>query len=325
MQYLSIPIAAFASCEFVGEDPVNRATWVTLLAYCAQVENGGRICGCLQWGDRRWQQSCKVTKEEVNRPSALIRWEGNDLVVNLYPNDVESLSKARRGASLHRWSKDHAKSKPEAMQQHETASCNSETLHYAKPDVCIMQNNDFASSKVREGKVREERERERDAGEQASEPEASPSVVIPPMTRTEFNTLAEMRAIPADVAAWVWDTHDARGWVDKHGQPIRKVEPVLLSAARAWRNRPTLTVSFPQDRPESAKQVNGAESGKDGVWAIQKRIEAIDAEMAENKIKGGMEAAFGFEWTDQKRRAHWSELKRTRDELRRKLTKVNGH
>lgn len=56
------------------------------------------------------------------------------------------------------------------------------------------------------------------------------------MSRKDFDTLADMRNVPKDCADWFWNTHDARGWLDSRGQPIRKVEPLLLNALRAWRS-----------------------------------------------------------------------------------------
>lgn len=58
---------------------------------------------------------------------------------------------------------------------------------------------------------------------------------IPPMSRKDFDALVLMRAIPTDCAEWFWNTCDARNWTDKSGQPIRKVEPLLLNAAKNWR------------------------------------------------------------------------------------------
>ena len=56
----------------------------------------------------------------------------------------------------------------------------------------------------------------------------------PPMTRVDFNTLCQMRAVPADCAEWFWNVHDGRNWTDSKGQPIRKVEPLLMNAKATW-------------------------------------------------------------------------------------------
>ena len=36
-------------------------------------------------------------------------------------------------------------------------------------------------------------------------------------------------------AEWFWNAHDGRDWKDKTGQPVRKVEPLLLNAWAKWR------------------------------------------------------------------------------------------
>lgn len=56
----------------------------------------------------------------------------------------------------------------------------------------------------------------------------------PPMSRKDFDAMAEMRAVPKDCAEWFWNTHDARNWLDTAGHPIRKVEPLLLNAKKNW-------------------------------------------------------------------------------------------
>ena len=58
---------------------------------------------------------------------------------------------------------------------------------------------------------------------------------IPPMSRKDFDAMAAMRAVPAECAEWFWNVCDSRNWTDATGQPIRKVEPLLLNAWVKWR------------------------------------------------------------------------------------------
>lgn len=58
---------------------------------------------------------------------------------------------------------------------------------------------------------------------------------IPPMSRADYDAMAALRAVPAECAEWFWNTCDARNWTDAKGQPIRKVEPLLLNALTQWR------------------------------------------------------------------------------------------
>ena len=85
MKYLNLELANLRGPEYLGSDPVDRATWLCLLAYSADQENSGRLAGAAGWKDRRWQQLVGVTEEEVRRPSELWTWTADDLVVNFYP------------------------------------------------------------------------------------------------------------------------------------------------------------------------------------------------------------------------------------------------
>ena len=96
MEYLSIPVRLFRSAEYIGAEPVVRATWLALLGWCCQQENGGVIEGCAPWGDRRWMQTCGVTEEEVWLESELYWWEGDNLVVMGYPTEIQETLEARR-------------------------------------------------------------------------------------------------------------------------------------------------------------------------------------------------------------------------------------
>lgn len=85
MRYAFIKCEDLSSAAFRGAEPVDRATWLCLLAWCYEHENGGRITGAKSWGDRRWQQTVAVMLKEVQRDaSGLWSWDGDDLVVGFY-------------------------------------------------------------------------------------------------------------------------------------------------------------------------------------------------------------------------------------------------
>lgn len=89
MDWINLHTSFLDSPEFIGAEPVDRATWVCLLRYCVGQENGGRIVSCKAWGDRKWQQLIRVTLEEVRRTADLWAWDGDDLVVTNYPAEKE--------------------------------------------------------------------------------------------------------------------------------------------------------------------------------------------------------------------------------------------
>lgn len=94
MDWLNIHRSTLATEQFLGCEPVQRATWLCLMAYCADQENGGRIEGASEWGDRKWQQVVRVTKGEVSESCPLWSWDGGAVVVWAYP--VEKEAEVRR-------------------------------------------------------------------------------------------------------------------------------------------------------------------------------------------------------------------------------------
>ena len=91
-----IPERIFSPSVFLGCDPVARATWFCVLAYCADQENGGTLAGAKAWKDRQWQQLCGVTLAEVDASAPLLAWEGDDLIVWSYPNSAQAQLEAKR-------------------------------------------------------------------------------------------------------------------------------------------------------------------------------------------------------------------------------------
>jgi hypothetical protein len=102
MRYAFIKCEDLTSAAFRGAEPVDRATWLCLLTWCYEHENGGRIVGAKAWGDRRWQQTIAVTLNEVRREAeGLWYWDGDDLVVCFYDQGYadQVRSDSRQGAA----------------------------------------------------------------------------------------------------------------------------------------------------------------------------------------------------------------------------------
>jgi len=89
MNWLNLQTSVIRSPEYVGCDPVQRATWLNLMVYCAEQENGGVIPGAASWKDRRWQQTCGVTKDEVGDQCELWSFDGDNLNLWGYPTEKE--------------------------------------------------------------------------------------------------------------------------------------------------------------------------------------------------------------------------------------------
>lgn len=96
MNYLNIHTDILRGVEFISADPVERATWLALLGWCATQENSGTIENCKSWKSRQWQQLAGVTEEEVKTSSKLYGFEGENLVVKFYPVESEAAVKSKR-------------------------------------------------------------------------------------------------------------------------------------------------------------------------------------------------------------------------------------
>jgi hypothetical protein len=129
MNWLNIPIAVIRAPEYAGSDPVPRATWLNLMAYCAEQENGGRIVDARRWKDRQWQQTCGVTLAEVDEECELWRWNGDDILVWGYPEDKEAEVRQRRDAAKVNGGRGGRVKKPE-----QTEAAAGDAVH-AMPDV----------------------------------------------------------------------------------------------------------------------------------------------------------------------------------------------
>jgi hypothetical protein len=98
MIWLNLQTSVIRAPDYVGAEPVQRATWLNVLVYSCEQENSGRIVGCRCWKDRQWQQTCGVTLAEVDSAAPLLRWNGDDLIVWSYPADKQAEIAAKREA-----------------------------------------------------------------------------------------------------------------------------------------------------------------------------------------------------------------------------------
>jgi len=81
---------------YIGSSPAERGTWISVLAYACEIECGGRLVGAATWKDRQWQQSCGVTKREVMDSDRLLTIDGDDVIVNGYPEKKEAIVRENR-------------------------------------------------------------------------------------------------------------------------------------------------------------------------------------------------------------------------------------
>jgi|TARA_R110001592_G_scaffold358277_1_gene662873 hypothetical protein len=98
MNWINLNIDVIRGEEYIDAEPVSRATWISLMAWCCSQENGGVIKDARSWGDRKWQQLCGVTLSEVETMCLLYGFDGQNLVVNFYPLDQESKVQKNRAS-----------------------------------------------------------------------------------------------------------------------------------------------------------------------------------------------------------------------------------
>jgi len=151
----------------------------------------------------------------------------------------------------------------------------------------LPSDSEVSTIRGEEKRVEENKQRERGS--------ALPE--IPPMSRKAFDDLCKMRAVPEDCAEWFWNTHDGRNWTDKTGQPIRKVEPLLLNALNNWRAK------------QSQQSAQSQPSGKPTVFALTKIMEAKKQRADDLKSRHAIETGLDTTWNDPKARAEWKALR----------------
>jgi hypothetical protein len=110
--YFTIPIAALRTPQYMRASDAQRATWLSLLAYCYEQGNSGKIDTASDWPDGSWQQ-LGVRPEIVKADSPLWHSNGVHISVHFYSIDMQRIYEAkRRGGRLgaaKRWEKGNRK------------------------------------------------------------------------------------------------------------------------------------------------------------------------------------------------------------------------
>ena len=98
MTWINIFIPNLRSADFCNAEPAARSTWLSILAFCCEQENGGVIEGAESWTDRAWLQTCGVTGEEVRKSAPLVSFENGNVTVWNYPEEKEKEVQLKRKA-----------------------------------------------------------------------------------------------------------------------------------------------------------------------------------------------------------------------------------
>jgi hypothetical protein len=87
MNWLNLKISVMSSEGPKGATSAELGTWLRLVCYCAQQENGGTIKAARDWNPRQWMAIIGVTEEEIAASTSLWTWKDDALTIWNYPSD----------------------------------------------------------------------------------------------------------------------------------------------------------------------------------------------------------------------------------------------
>jgi hypothetical protein len=348
MNWLNIKLSTLRSPAYLGSNPVERATWLQLLAYCADQENGGRIAGAASWKDRQWQQTCGVTAREVRAASRLVAIEGEDVRVAHYPLEQEAEMKSKRekgrDAANRRW---HGAVAEEPARGDGSRIVDGLPMADGSP---IADGNAKGNEKERNGNEMQAAapcgvQRTACAGDDGVGAGCAPVCLSP--QAVEYGA----RLTPPCPEQWCrkwWEDSERRGWLGPDGLRIVKWQPALSSYWRgvqemerrlAFANGGANGTSLPGGNSSGAVNGNGNGNGANGhapqpppreramsAYEINTRLGAIDDELSRLRIRAkdgrsedGLRIVKIYAPEEEARRG---QLLKAKEVLKRKLTEV---
>jgi pyruvate/2-oxoglutarate dehydrogenase complex dihydrolipoamide acyltransferase (E2) component len=218
MIWINIKTTTLRESEYISASPTQQATWLKLLAYCSEHENGGIIAGAGDWNERAWLFGCGITLDEVRERCGLWLFdESGNLRVWNYPaeKELEVIAKreaGRRGGFT-------------KAQNRSTASSSAR----AQPVAVPVAESTFATSSAptegvkgrsnADGVMRKEEKEEHEGAASASpapapkEPKAKRARFAKP-TVEEWTGYAKAmpNALTENQAIGAWDHYEANGW-----------------------------------------------------------------------------------------------------------------
>jgi len=255
MIWLNLKTTTLRSPEYAGSEPIQRATWLNLLAYCCEQENGGKIEGCGGWKDRQWQQTLGVTLAEAREECDLWHWEDDALCVAFYPNDKQEEVKAKRDAGK-RGGKRSGKARREAVRE-------------AQLEAELQPNRVLLEAELeRKGKEGEWKDKGKETLTVVSD--APSGFDLPQVIEAGRRAM-----IPEDVCRAYHDDREGAGWMDGKGRPVRSMPHDLSGFWRKWQSNR----SPKQFGNGAVNGHNGSPKPAEGVWHLEKRIEAAQKEI----------------------------------------------
>lgn len=271
MIWLNLKTTTLRSPEYAGSEPVQRATWLNILAYCCEQENGGKIEGCGGWKDRQWQQTLGVTLAEVQDDCALWHWEGETLCVAFYPTDKQEEVKAKRDAGK-RGGKRSGKSRREAVREAQL-----EGVLEAQLEAELQPNRILLEAELeRKGKEGEWKDKGKETLTVVSDaPQLEDLLHVAP-TLPQVIEAGRRSSIPEDVCRAYHDDREGAGGLDGKGRPVKSMPHDLSGFWRKWQSNRS-----PKQFGNGTVASNGNPKPGEGVWHLEKRIGAAQAEISQ--------------------------------------------
>lgn len=222
MIWINIKTTTLRESEYISASPTQQATWLKLLAYCSEHENGGVIHGAGGWNERAWLFGCGITLDEVRDQCGLWSFNGTgSLAVWNYPveKELEVVAKREAGkrggqakAQNRSTATSSAKAQPVAQLVAETDSaCSSPPTEGVRSKV----EGEGVNGREKEGP----KERELELGEGSATPPA-PTPEKPKRQKFIKPTLDEWVAyaktmpepLAENQALGAWDYYEGNGW-----------------------------------------------------------------------------------------------------------------
>lgn len=203
MEYINLTITQLGDEAYRRSSLADRGVWLTLLGYCVQQENGGKIQGAHDWSDWDCLQVLGIPRAELNGEHRLWRFDGSDLVVEFYPlakqREVQAKRKAGRRGGI---------SSGEARAEHAESSADT-TAPSSASSTASTEGNRKGKGKEEEGKDGQR-----------------------PQTLEQVKTYASSIGLPESEADKFFDHFTANGWRQGGRTALRSWQAALRNWAR---------------------------------------------------------------------------------------------
>lgn len=241
MNWLNLNVQTLDSEQFLGSDPVDRATWLCLLRYSIGQENSGVVSDCKEWTDRKWQQLVRITKKEASRKCDLWSWEGDVLTVWGYPEEKEAEIKRLRDIG-----KQTSEAKRAAAKANGAKGGRPKNNPPENPTQTQQETQQETHGKPIERKG-SRKEVEVEVISQSAGGHETPNL-------DSVKAYAQSAPVPISEACAIafHDTQEAHGWITKHGHSIADWRAALRRYASLW-NENEKSKSPPKTEHRQAK------------------------------------------------------------------------